>query len=403
VTGGVSRGGSGETAGDVPGGVPHGGDRWAAARRWGRDPDNFLDFSSNLNPFGPPRGTLGRLRALAPLATRYPDPRAAAARAAVSRYLDVPEASVVLGNGANELLYLLARVLPAGRALVPVPTYGQYRRALELAGVAVQAVPMDPGAGFALPMAELRARLETPGNGERGAAGEGGAPGPPPTLVVLCRPNNPTGVLYPAGDVAELARLAAGTGGALLLDEAFVDFAGPRARTSLAPLAAARPGLVVVWSLTKWFTVPGLRLGAAVAVPEVAAALESLRDPWNTNSLAQAVAGHLCGARGYARTRRLVARERERFSGRLAEIGGLEAWPSTACFFLVRVTRPGWSAAALADALGRRGFLVREATGFENLAPSFLRLAVRRPAENDRLVAAVAEALAGPAPQTSRG
>lgn len=360
----------------------HGGQVWAAARQLGLSPGQILDFSANLNPFGPPPAVMECLRRNLSSVAWYPEPHAAALKRRLAEAAGRPPGEVAVGNGASELIYLSAQVLRPRKALIVSPTFGEYERALRFAGVAAPvaverfylAVPRHGGEPFRLPVDRLLARLRC------GSV----------DLVVVCNPNNPTGTLVAGDDLAAISRAARAQGAWLLLDASFLDFL-PAPEVGLPPEPWDR--LIILKSLTKLYCLPGLRLGYMVAPADLVAAVEAARDPWSVNALAQ-IAGLQClREEAYvARTREALPRFRRGLEDGLRWLGrsclpGLEVYPSAANFLLGRVPAAAGGAASLASRLVGRGILIRVAADFVPLDETYFRLAVRLPEENDRLLA----------------
>lgn len=366
----------------------HGGNLLRAAARYGLPPEGYIDFSASLNPLGPPPGVIERLRAgLGAGAARYPDPDATAARAALAARLGVPREAVLVTNGGAEAIHLAVRASLAGagtpaagaalpRLVLPAPTFSEYARAARAVGAPVVRVPLSPDDGFRIDPDALAAALR------------------PGDLLFLANPNNPTGTLMSRADLERLVARAGATGATLAVDEAFLGFVAGGEALSLAARAAASSGVLVVGSLTKLYCLPGLRLGYAVATPERIAALAALQPAWSVNALAQdALLACLEQADFTARTPAVVEAERARLARALNTLPGLRAFPSRANYLLVDCRAAGRSAADLADALGRRGILIRDCGGFPGLDPHYFRVAVRGPRETEALVAALRGAL----------
>ena len=357
----------------------HGGDLERAAAAYGLPPERFLDFSASLSPLGPPDRVLAALRRALPLVARYPDPEAAAARSALAARLGVSPAAVLLTNGGSEAIHLAVRALlrPPARLVVAAPAFSEYERAAAAVRAEVVRVPQSPVDAFRLDPDALAAPLR------------------PGDLLLLGNPNNPTGALLDAGPLAALARQARAAGAALAVDEAFLGFVAGGDGLSLARAAAAEPGLVVVGSLTKLYGLPGLRLGYLVAAPELLDRLAAAQPAWSVNGLAQvALLACLEDPDLPVRAAALVERERPRLAAALASLPGLRVFPSRANFLLVDCRGTGHAAAHLADALGRRGILIRDCADFPGLDAFYFRVAVRTAAENDRLVAELAGLMA---------
>lgn len=371
----------------------HGGHIRDLAGRAGCGPEALLDFSANINPLGPPPWFRSVVARELSLSVHYPSPYAEAlCRAGAERFRCGAD-EVVAGNGSTEILYALPAALGFTRALVPVPAYTDYRRACELAGVAVETVPLYPRDGFAVDFEALAEALER--HGDAGCA------------VFLGQPNNPTGRTFAPGALCEVAERFPRAW--FVVDEAFADFV-----PGLDRLAARRPAnVVVLYSLTKFYAVPGLRLGVGFAAPDVAAAIRRHVPPWSVNTLAQAVGVEALGDADY-RERSIAActRLRESLAADLAKLPGLDVFPGEANFLLCRLDDGAPSVPDLAKDLLASRIAVRDCASFDGLGVSastdtnhggmtsnaapksrWLRLAVRGEGENARLVDALAHAL----------
>lgn len=343
----------------------HGGDVLAAAARWGLDPAAIADFSANINPFGPPAGVLAAVAASVTGVRHYPEPYSRSLRAALARRHGVAEGAVLVGNGAAEVIHLLARAAAGKRVAVPVPGFAEYARAARAVGAAVMewdARPGDGGGSDALPAGSMQ-------------TGE---------LLFLCNPHNPTGrLLTPSAVMA----VVDGTPATVVVDEAFIDLTDSGEAGSVIPYVRTRPNLVVVRSLTKFYAMPGLRVGYALARPELVAALDAVRDPWSVGAPAQAGGLAALADREYARrTLAWVRQERDFLAGELAKLPGYAVEPPSANFILVRAPEP---APVIQERLGPQGILIRDCRSFAGLTPFHVRLAVRSHPENLRLLEAL--------------
>jgi histidinol-phosphate aminotransferase len=204
-------------------------------------------------------------------------------------------------------------------------------------------------------------------------------------LVVLGNPNNPTGNVDPPAGIAALAR----PGRLLVIDEAFMDFVRRRG-SSLAERRDVT-GLVVVRSLTKLWSLAGIRAGFLLGPPELVSTLAESRQPWSVNALACAALEACANDRTtQKRVARDVAAARAELTDRLAALPGVRVWPSEANYLLLEVP----DGAATVAALRAEGIVVRPASSFPGLGPNHLRVAVRLPEENVRFAAALEAALA---------
>jgi threonine-phosphate decarboxylase len=366
----------------------HGGDLRAIGRRYGIDPDTLLDFSVNINPAGPPPALLRALEAgardVAALA-RYPESDARSLRLALAAQLDIEPDAIVVANGAAALLGTSLAALAARRCVGPTPAFSEYRHAVRSAGARWFGVALDPAADFALDAARLCAAVRT-------SAAD---------ACIIANPHNPSGSLTPPQTLLALAADIAPRETAVVVDEAFIDYAPASSITRSAPKSA---NIIVVRSLTKFYGVPGLRAGYAVTNPDLGRTLRAQLPSWPVTSLAIDAFTAALGDRAYARktltdnaaARALLVRE-------LATLG-LHVAPSAANFLLVALP-PG---APPATELTRRlivqeRIVVRDCSSYEGLSSgSYIRVGVRRPPENERLTQALARTLGrNPAPQAS--
>ena len=349
------------------------------ATRYGVDPATIVRFDLNTSPAPP--GLAARLLAAgtfeSPL-SEYPPSDYRRLVAAAAETYGVGTDELLVGAGADEILDLVGKAFlpPGGRAVIPTPSYAMYRVVTEQRGGTVVAVPrQSEEAGWAVDIQAVRT-----------AAAES-------HVVWLCSPNNPTALAEPDGAIRDLlegiANDAATAGRApaiVVLDEAYAEFVG----SSLLPLRFEHPNLIVVRTASKAYALAGLRVGFAIARPETIARIAPYRPPGSvattsvtivTEALRDQVAMHENRAR--------VERERERLAAGLAA-AGWRVGPSVTNFLLVRFADPA-AAATAAETLLRNALVPRTFGAGHPLADS-LRLTVRNPEENDRLIAAARSA-----------
>ncbi len=259
----------------------HGGDIISAACFAGLAAEKILDFSSSINPLGPPPGLYDFLAENLPVITRYPDPLARQLCAAIEAHYR-PYADFVPGNGAAELIFLLLRALSPRTVLLPAPTFSLYERAAMSVGSRIIFHRLTAENSFHLDYSRFCAAVR-----ERR-----------PELVFLCNPNNPTGELLEREQLLAIAKEVNAVGGLLAVDEAFLEFREDYRRRTL--LSSSGPGnVVVLCSLTKMFAVPGLRLGFMAGPPQVINAVRAARDPWSVNALAQLAGEYVLAQKGF--------------------------------------------------------------------------------------------------------
>jgi L-threonine-O-3-phosphate decarboxylase len=331
----------------------------------GLRPEDVLDFSANLNPYGP-SAAICEAAAKAPL-DRYPDRECLELRAALAESLGVSPGRILPGNGVSELIWLaaLAFIRPGSRVLVLGPTFCEYTRAAGLLGGSVAAWRAREETGFVVDTAEIANCLESLR----------------PQLVFVCNPNNPTGAVLPPEALAAWARRHPRT--LFVVDEAYLPFAAGLGNA----LAFAGENVLVLRSMTKDFGLAGLRLGYAVGDERTIGSLRQVQPPWSVNAPAQAAGtAALRDPAGRQRSLEQLAQAKVELEAELAGLG-LAPVPSATHFFLVRAG----DGAAFRQALLRHGVLVRDCASFG--LPAHVRIAARRPEENERLLAAIREVI----------
>jgi len=348
--------------------VAHGALDFGELEQHGLHPEQVIDFSTNANAYGPPPGVREAVIAAASgLALEaYPDRQALGLRRALAAHLHTTIEHILPGNGTAELIQLVALAyLEAGdRAMVIGPTFGEYARFARLARAQVDEWHTHPEDNFAIDSQAIANQLDHR----------------PYRIVFLCNPNNPTGQALPATIMTDLA--AGNPKTLFVVDEAYLAFAG-QAVSSVAGMA---PNLLVLRSMTKDYALAGLRLGYALGHAQVLAALRKIQPPWSVNGPAQA-AGVAALAHSYylqATLPRLRA-EALRLQAALQALGYASV-PGVVHFFLIqtRANSQQPDGASLRSALRRCGLLVRDTTSFG--LPDYVRIAARRPEENDRLI-----------------
>lgn len=354
----------------------HGGNVMRAAQLYGLDPTLIIDFSANINLLGPPKAAIDAITANLERVSQYPDPDCSELRAALGRYFGLDPAHLILGNGASEVICLVVNAGRPRRAGVLVPTFSEYEHALEAAGSEIARFALSSKNGF-LPDADELARQITGID-----------------MLFVCNPNNPSGSVFRPEDFLRILYVAVERGIVVVVDEAFMDFVDDGESITLRREAVSREGLFVIGSLTKFFALPGLRVGYGVGSASFVERLWQLRDPWSVNALAQVAAvASMADSRFIAKTKEWVRSERAFLFNELARLPGLKVYPPSANYILADIRDTGVTAPHLCQVLGRKGILVRDCGDYPFLDAYYVRFAVRTREQNRILLAALEEAL----------
>jgi len=348
----------------------HGGNIRKLVKASGRPAKELLDFSANINPLGPPEWLRSLISSQLSSIVHYPDPECTLLKASIATRYGVREEEILVGNGSTEIIYLLPRALPITRALIPVPSYADYGRAVALAGKPVERIFLKEDETFQLDLSVLDSKLI--GN----------------EIVFIGQPNNPTGLIIEPEALRTLVLRHHST--IFVVDEAFLDFV-----EGVESLAKNRPpNLIVLQSFTKFYAIPGLRLGCLFAEKEIVRKMKELMPPWSVNAMAQAVGEKALEDHAYAeRTRAYVREERDFLSREMDSLAGFKFYPGGANFLMVRIDFKNMDARILARRLLSSGIAIRVCNNFDGLDERFFRIAVRTRSENIRFLAALQEAL----------
>ncbi|MFO7728558.1 MAG: cobyric acid synthase [Desulfonatronovibrio sp.] len=351
---------------------PHGGNIFEAARSAGCRPEQIIDFSASINALGYPDG-LGQVLVRNIWKTRhYPDPGSSELVKCAAAHFNIQPEMVAAANGATELLDVVPRVVQCRKAVIPAPAYAGYAESALKNDLPIKYVLSAGKSGRIFPdIEEINSYIS------------------PQSLVFLGRPNNPTGHLPDCGKLKSL--IADNRQAFFVIDESFLDFTFERT-LALSDL----PNLLIVYSLTKFYALPGLRLGLCMGRPDLIKRLSGYISPWSVNSLAQE-AGLFClkDSVFQQKTRESTAALKTGFTQKLKHVSWLDVAGGEANFLLCRINDGRFSALELAGRLMREKILIRPAHDFQGLDNSWFRLAVKSSQDNAFLCSCLEEAGSG--------
>lgn len=329
----------------------------------------ILDFSENIHPFGPPAFMEQAWPEMLELIRRYPDPEAEPFRGAAAAYHGVESARVAAGNGAAEIFTWLAKRYRGKRVVLIEPAFSEYRKTLEAEGAVIAGVQLDSQDGWALPIADIVKKLE-------GSA-----------ALYICNPHNPTGHMLSQERLIFLAEACKAAECELVLDEAFIDFAGEE--HSMVEQQKAFPNLIIVRSMTKMYAIPGLRLGYAIADPEIMGELKSGAAHWNVNAISAALGARCFGEAAYRkRVMEAAALERQQMK-RFLEAKGCITTDSKVNFLAFRLPQDKRPDLFFKDLL-KTGIVLRHTESFRGMDGQWFRIGMKAPEQMARLREAMA-------------
>ena len=347
----------------------HGGNPDLLCKQLGLNPEDIIDFSVNISPYGVPDPIKNIWSELSCDLLSYPTPNGQKIKELFANQYGISLDNILPGNGSIEGLYLLPRVLELKRIGIITPSFYDYERAFKIVGTKISYYNLEEKDNFAPPTLEQITPFLDSVDG-----------------LIFGSPNNPTGTFFNGEWVIELA--AKYPTKYFIVDEAFIHFQDNFPTGTLALNHLLRANICILQSLTKFYALPGIRLGALIADRSVVTALEEIKEPWSINKIAERIASVIpdCGEYG-DQLRKNNRWEKRRIEHALAPCQSLRLYPNQANFFLAR-----WGGKIGLDKvinlLLQQGSFVRDCRNFRGMTGDYFRFAIRTEAENRRLIKA---------------
>ena len=357
----------------------HGGNIYKIYREKGMK--EILDYSSNINPYGLPkkfeRAVIENLSVL----EKYPDPDYVELREEIVKTNKVELKNIIVGNGATEIIFLYMKVLKAKKILIVSPTFGEYERAMKatLDDIQVDYFKLEEAENFVLNIEKIKTELQKKYD-----------------LLVICNPNNPTGQFLSIKELEKILEKCTEVGTKLFVDEAFVEFVEDWGEKSIIKTGKNKKNLFVLRAFTKFFAIPGLRLGYGICFDdEFMTKMLEKKEPWSVNNIAELAGKILLQDREYIeKTNNWIKIEKKYMYENLKEIEGLKTYKTEINFILVKIKNEYLykvNAQILREKMLEKGILIRDASNFVYLNDNYFRLAVKDRKNNVRVLEALKE------------
>lgn len=350
--------------------VIHGGNREKIAHKLGLNADQMIDFSANINPAGLSNYMAGILQRSLSQIIYYPNPDYPKLKAAIADHFNVSPQDVMVGNGAVQMIFDVANIVKAKRALVLAPTFGEYERSFVRAGIAVDHFYLQVADQFEMNPDALIDYLRTHDTID---------------LICLCNPNNPTGSLIKPAAIQQVADYCRDHHKWLIIDEAFMDFVA-QDKWSFINQLTTQSLVIILRSATKFFAIPGLRLGFAItknsALKEVR---QQYAEPWSVNTLADQFGQHMYEDTDYIeKTYQWLNNEKRWLFSGLQALPGIQPFNSVTNYYLIKSAVPN-----LQEKLWHQRVMIRSCADYNGLGADYYRVAVRSHHENEQLMTAM--------------
>ncbi|GBE33512.1 threonine-phosphate decarboxylase [bacterium BMS3Bbin06] len=338
----------------------HGGNIYRFSEETGIPLREVIDFSASINPLGSPCSVLDEIKDKSAFLHNYPDPEARELRRGISEYYGIAPEQIVCGNGCTELIYMTVRSLKPERILIPAPSFSEYERASNtLSGTAVKRYTANEERGYRIDVGSFIHSMEDC------------------DLSFLCNPNNPTGKVIPRERMIDIIEAAEALRCYLVVDESFMDFCPDQ---TVMDLVSEYAYLIVLRSMTKFYALPGLRIGYGLFPVGLLPAVLKNKEPWTVNSLAIAAGVAALKDEDYRRETLRVVKEEKNYMEMKFKQTGIGYFESDVNYYLVKMER----SVEIMQYMARKGILLRNCLNFLPLNESFLRIAVKKREDNER-------------------
>ena len=381
----------------------HGGNIYKVFRE--KNIKEILDYSSNINPYGIPEGLKKRITENLEVLERYPDPDYAELREKLAHLNNVNMSDIVLGNGATEIIFLFMKVINPKKILIVSPTFGEYERAVKAVGtsrnsidlscsddnknienkeIEIEYFELKESDDFKLNIGNLKNQLEKKYD-----------------LLIICNPNNPTGKFLKLAETEEILKECNKYDTKLFIDEAFIEFLADGMKESIINTEENKKNLFVTRAFTKFFAIPGLRLGYGMYFDkELEKKISEKKEPWSVNNIAEMAGLTVLDDTEYIeKTLKWITKEKIYMYEKLNEISGIKVYETEVNFITGKIDEKlfseGLNVKVLREKMLEQGILIRDASNFKFLDERFFRLAIKDRASNDRVIEAMKEIFRG--------
>ena len=373
----------------------HGGNIYKVFRE--KNIKEILDYSSNINPYGIPESLKKRITENLEVLERYPDPDYVELRQKLANLNKVNLSDIILGNGATEIIFLFMKVINPKKILIVSPTFGEYERAVKATEISGDTVSLSSSNGdnknienkkieieyfelkesddFKLNIGNLKNELENKYD-----------------LLIICNPNNPTGKFLKLAQTEEILKECNKYNTKLFIDEAFIEFLEDGMKESIINTEGNKKNLFVTRAFTKFFAIPGLRLGYGMYFDkELEKKISEKKEPWSVNNIAELAGLTVLDDTEYIeKTLKWITKEKIYMYEKLNEISGIKVYETEVNFITGKIDEKlfseGLNVKVLREKMLEQGILIRDASNFKFLDERFFRLAIKDRESNKRVI-----------------
>lgn len=363
----------------------HGGNIYKIFRE--KNIDKILDYSSNINPYGLPENLKKEIFEKLFVLERYPDPDYIELREKIAEKNNLNIENIIVGNGATEIIFLFMKILSPKKVLIVSPTFGEYERAIKASTLANDSLEINyfelkEAENFVLNIKNLETELENNYD-----------------LLILCNPNNPTGQFLKLKKLEEILKICEQKNTKLFVDEAFVEFVEDWENESIINSKENKENLFVIRAFTKFFAIPGLRLGYGICFNKnLLKKMLEKKEPWSVNNIADLAGQTVLDDENYIqKTKEWIKDQKKYMYENLNKIKGLRAYKTEVNFILLKIEdnllEKGLDVKNLRKKMLEKGILIRDASNFIYLDKHYFRLAIKDKLNNKKVIESLSSIL----------
>lgn len=356
----------------------HGGNIYKIFRE--KNIDKILDYSSNINPYGLPENLKKEIFEKLFVLERYPDPDYIELREKIAEKNNLNIENIIVGNGATEIIFLFMKILSPKKVLIVSPTFGEYERAIKASTLAndnleINYFELKEAENFVLNIKNLETELENNYD-----------------LLILCNPNNPTGQFLKLKKLEDILKICEQKNTKLFVDEAFVEFVEDWENESIINSKENKENLFVIRAFTKFFAIPGLRLGYGICFNKnLLKKMLEKKEPWSVNNIADLAGQTVLDDENYIqKTKEWIKDQKKYMYENLNKIEGLRVYKTEVNFILLKIEdnllEKGLDVKNLRKKMLEKGILIRDASNFIYLDKHYFRLAIKDKLNNKKVI-----------------
>ncbi len=348
--------------------INHGANLYDLSKKYGFSKDEFLDFSSNINPFG--ASTLAKETVINNIdqVSIYPDPNYINLKNSISNYCNCLQQNIILGSGATELISSFIKTINPTNALLLSPAYSEYEKELSKINCKIDKYYSKPENNFKIDVADL---INTVNKNNY-------------QLIIICNPSNPTGFTFTN---TEIKLLLKSTNAFVMVDETYIEFTD-NAKFSSTKLVDNYNNLFVIRGTSKFFSTPGIRLGYGLISNEnVKKSINSNLDLWNINILASLMGEVMFKDSAFINnTVEVMTNQRTLLLKELKKLKDLKIYDSQGNFILCEIVSKALTASKVREKLIPHKIIIRDCSSFDGLGEYFFRVCILKPEDNQLLL-----------------